>query len=153
VNGADLALFRAALATPLGTYYRIPTSEPNKGKKLYYEAPADENGGELELSDPAAYVNYLKFDLNANNLVTGKDSLLLWRFMGYAPVDYDMDGDVDQADFSHFQQCWSGTRLQRDSLCADADLDNNEYVNQADLDLFSGCASGPGIPADVGCLD
>ncbi|HSA26972.1 MAG TPA: hypothetical protein P5159_10595 [Phycisphaerae bacterium] len=148
VDAADVALFETALATPIATFSTGTTS------KEYFEAPSDGADGELESSAPAAYVDYLKYDLNCNALVTVKDRQILGRFLGKCIVDYDWDGDVDQVDFGHFQVCYTGAAQQgalAQIQCGDADLNGDGWVNSGDLDVFKGCFSGPAVAADPGC--
>jgi hypothetical protein len=121
----------------------------------YYEAATDGNGNPLETAtDKTAWVNYLKYDLNGNGLVTAKDKFILWRFLCYAPVDYDRDGDVDMDDFAHFQRCWTGPDVQQyDPACGDAKLDGDDDVDADDLTIFAQCARGANVPADSACMD
>lgn len=148
VDTADVELFKVALATPIRTFSTGTTS------LQYYEAPADTAEGELESSAPAAYVDYLKYDLNCNALVTVKDKQILGRFLDKCIVDYDWDGDVDQVDFGHFQACYTGA-AQQGALaqvhCGDADLNGDGMVNSGDLDVFKGCFSGPMVPVEPSC--
>ncbi|MBP7934146.1 MAG: hypothetical protein KA354_05800 [Phycisphaerae bacterium] len=148
VDAADVALFEAALATPIRTFSTGTTT------LAYFEAPSDGAEGELESSAPVAYVDYLKYDLNCNALVTVKDRQILGRFLGKSIVDYDWDGDVDQADFGHFQACYTGAAQQgalAQIQCGDADLNGDGVVNGGDLDVFKGCFSGPEVPVDPTC--
>lgn len=121
----------------------------------YGDMATDGAGNPLETAtDRNPWANYLKYDLNGNGLVTAKDKLLMWRHLGYAPVDYDRDGDVDMVDFGHFQACWTGTDIpQRNWMCGDAKLDWDDDVDPADLAMFIECASGPALPADPACMD
>jgi predicted aspartyl protease len=67
-------------------------------------------------------------------------------------VDFDNDGDVDQADFAFLQRCYTGPDLvQDDSLCAPALLDSDDDVDMQDLELFNGCATAPEIQAAADC--
>jgi hypothetical protein len=84
-------------------------------------------------------------------------------------ADVDDDGDVDQADFSVFQLCFTGPDvtvlppgLPEYCACLDhADDDNNSAtpptadgnIDSFDLSAFEKCASGPGIPANPSCGD
>lgn len=69
-----------------------------------------------------------------------------------APVDYDLDDDVDQNDYGHLQSCLSGSFVAPADDCVDADLDEDDDVDGRDLELFLGCWSGPAMPAVVECL-
>jgi hypothetical protein len=121
----------------------------------YYDAAVDNSGNPLETStDQATWLDYLKYDMNGNGLVTAKDQLLLWRHLGYAPVDYNRDGYVDMNDFAHFQRCWTGTDVRQvDFSCGDAQLDGDDDVDAADMQVFMDCAKGPRVAADVTCMD
>jgi hypothetical protein len=59
-------------------------------------------------------------------------------------ADFDLDGDVDQADFGVFQHCLSGSGVSYEPGCAAADLDANGAVDQKDFNLFWPCMAGPG---------
>jgi len=80
----------------------------------------------------------------------------------YSPfADTDADGDVDQADFSVFQLCYTGeggTIPLEPAYCDCFDVDGpggmpDGDIDQADLGHFEACASGPGIPDDPACDD
>ncbi len=74
-------------------------------------------------------------------------------FSALAPKpDFDHDGDVDLADFGHFQICMSGLNVeQNDPACLDARLDLDTDVDQGDFNIILGCLSGPNVPANPGC--
>ncbi len=70
------------------------------------------------------------------------------------PGDYDLDGDVDQADFGHMQSCFSGVeRPQNDAACRNTRLDSDSDVDLNDLQRFFDCRTAPGLPSDRACLD
>ncbi|MEP0841682.1 MAG: hypothetical protein HRF43_03095 [Phycisphaerae bacterium] len=66
--------------------------------------------------------------------------------------DTDGDGDVDQADYGRFQECFSGSGLYGPG-CACFDRNNDLVINGTDYLTFSNCASGPHIPASETCDD
>ncbi|MDM8008983.1 MAG: hypothetical protein QUV05_22820 [Phycisphaerae bacterium] len=67
-------------------------------------------------------------------------------------ADFDIDFDVDQEDFGHFQACISGPGIEQSaSACLDAKLDADEDVDRDDFELFAGCLTGPELPADPDC--
>jgi len=67
-------------------------------------------------------------------------------------ADFDGDGDVDQSDFGHLQDCYSGPGVpQNESGCTDARLDGDEDVDAADFGIFQGCMGGEGQPVPPGC--
>ena len=66
--------------------------------------------------------------------------------------DFDGDGDVDQADFSHLQLCLNGNVAPTDPACTDADLDKNGFVDVPDTLIFTDCLRGPGVPANPSCV-
>lgn len=69
-----------------------------------------------------------------------------------ARSDFDRDGDVDQMDFGHFQQCLTGpTIAQNQPQCLDSRLDDDNDVDQNDFGLFQQCLRGPGIPPPINC--
>lgn len=68
------------------------------------------------------------------------------------PGDFDLDGDVDQADFGHLQICMTGPGgSQTNPLCNDAKLDNDTDVDLDDIALFQRCMSGAGVLGDPNC--
>lgn len=145
----DVNLFLAALAVPVETFSYVSFS-----KTYYYEAPSDGAGTELKIANPAGFVNYLKFDLNNNGLVTPRDRRMLWRFLGLAPCDYDRDGDVDQGDYGVLQACYTGADTPvTDPACLIAPLDDDDDVDRDDVDIFEQCRSGPALPATPDCAD
>ncbi len=67
-------------------------------------------------------------------------------------ADFDMDGDVDQADFGHFQTCLSGPfTAQTDPACLNARFDTDPDVDDDDFNIFRQCMTGEGIPPDPEC--
>jgi len=68
-------------------------------------------------------------------------------------ADFDTDGDVDQNDFGHLQECLTGPGVpQEDPTCQDADLNNDGDVDIDDFGRLQGCMSGPNVPPDPLCL-
>jgi hypothetical protein len=68
------------------------------------------------------------------------------------PGDFDLDGDVDLADFGHFQRCLSGTSVpQNNPACQDARFDGDSDVDPSDFSLFQQCLSGADVPGDPFC--
>ena len=68
------------------------------------------------------------------------------------PGDFDEDGDVDQEDYAHMQECFSGTAVvQEDPACLDADFNGDLDVDLDDYGPFEDCFSGPNVPADLEC--
>jgi hypothetical protein len=89
-------------------------------------------------------------DLTGIRAVT--DRYTAAREVPITPGDFDFDGDVDQSDFGHLQDCYSGPGIsQLSESCQDALLDTDDDVDQNDFAIFQGCMSGAGIPADPGC--
>ncbi len=77
----------------------------------------------------------------------------VWGRAARCPMDFDLDHDVDQADFGHIQACLTGTGLaQNDPDCRDARLDGDADVDGADLAVFLNCFSGPGQPIALPCF-
>jgi hypothetical protein len=65
--------------------------------------------------------------------------------------DFDQDGDVDLADFLHFQGCFNGpNRPALGADCDGADLDSDNDVDLADFLAFQGCFNGPNRPPACG---
>jgi hypothetical protein len=66
--------------------------------------------------------------------------------------DFNGDGDVDQHDFGHLQQCFTGAAVpQNRPECAGAKLDNDDDVDANDFAIFQACMSGAGIIANPNC--
>jgi len=55
------------------------------------------------------------------------------------------DGDVDQEDFGHLQECFSGDGVLYEDGCGDADFDGDLDVDVEDFVMFQSCMEGPGI--------
>ncbi|HPD32493.1 MAG TPA: hypothetical protein PLL20_21070 [Phycisphaerae bacterium] len=67
-------------------------------------------------------------------------------------MDFDKDGDVDQADFGRMQACLTGVGvLQMDPLCDRTLLDHDDDTDADDLGIFRDCLSGPGLEPDPAC--
>jgi hypothetical protein len=68
------------------------------------------------------------------------------------PGDFDRDGDVDQEDFGHLQDCLSGPGIEQiDEGCVDARLDEDTDVDRDDVEIFISCYAGPRLPPAAGC--
>jgi hypothetical protein len=67
--------------------------------------------------------------------------------------DFNEDGDVDLADFSHFQACFNGPNrpYSFENGCADADIDGDGDVDLVDFSSFQACFNGPNRPPNAGC--
>ena len=66
-----------------------------------------------------------------------------WTFTtGHLPADFDIDGDVDQADFGYLQACISGAGVFLLPGCEMADLHPNGVVDQQDVAVFRNCIGG-----------
>ena len=63
--------------------------------------------------------------------------------------DFDLDGDVDQADFAVLQLCLDRSRLE--PACNAADLNFDASIGAGDVGLFIRCLSGPLRPYDPSC--
>jgi hypothetical protein len=71
-----------------------------------------------------------------------------------APPDFDKDLDVDQEDFGHLQECFTGASVPvTDPDCFDARLDADSDVDQDDLTIFMQCMSGPNNLANPACAE
>jgi hypothetical protein len=131
VNADDFNLFKAALATPIGTFTYLDTS-----KTYYFEAPT--NGDvvspvQLEIADPDAYVSYLKFDLNGNGLVTEKDIYLLSQFYPALLGDANVDGLIDVGDLGILAANYGGTG----KTWKQGDFNNDGVVDVGDLGILA----------------
>lgn len=70
-----------------------------------------------------------------------------------AAPDFDMDCDVDHADFEALDSCASGPAIPYDTGCGAKDLDGDGDVDQTDFGLWQRCFSGENIAADPACMD
>jgi hypothetical protein len=76
----------------------------------------------------------------------GSDLNDTWTFSPQ-PGDFNCDGDVDFADFLHFQECFNGpNRPPQLPTCSDAELDADADVDFADFLIFQQCFNGPNRP-------
>jgi hypothetical protein len=103
-----------------------------------------------------------RIDADGDNVVDGCDNCLATAAGVHVALngcatplsDFDRDGDVDQADFGHFQACYTGSgRPSNDPVCFDARLDADTDIDQNDFGIFQGCMSGAGVPATPDCGD
>ncbi|MBI4582378.1 MAG: hypothetical protein HY718_21970 [Planctomycetes bacterium] len=66
--------------------------------------------------------------------------------------DFDHDGDVDNDDVAHFEQCALGPAIpQTDPGCLDADFNYDGSVDSIDFATFQRCRSGAEELADLFC--
>jgi hypothetical protein len=61
-------------------------------------------------------------------------------------ADFDHDGDVDQNDFAHLQNCFSGSGLAYGPACANADVNGDGDVDSSDINAFLPCMAGADQP-------
>ncbi len=89
---------------------------------------------------PRSTTFYWRVDaVNGSAKTTGD----VWRFVTEtAPGDFDLDGDVDQSDFSFLQICISGRGEAFTPPCSSADLDGEGDVDDLDVTVFLGCMGG-----------
>jgi hypothetical protein len=117
------------------------------------QAVRDEDGvvnGVVDIVDFGP--NFSVFDVNYDGLVDGSDRPIV-PVDGHRPADFDLDRDVDQSDFGHFQACLTGPSFVPDAACEDADLDLDGDVDQDDFGVFQMCHSGPTVFASPACTD
>ena len=87
---------------------------------------------------------------------TAVSDVAMLSVSGLAPVpgDFDLDRDVDQQDFGHFQVCITGIAVpQLDPQCQDARLDEDEDVDFYDLQIMLGCMTAPGVEGSPSCAN
>ncbi len=72
---------------------------------------------------------------------------------GGAPVDFDLDCDVDAEDYDLFDACASGPGVAAAAGCQGADFDLDNDVDQSDFSTFQRCVSGENVPADPDCAN
>jgi hypothetical protein len=65
-----------------------------------------------------------------------------WVVRVTSRMDYDLDLDVDQADYGFLQRCMSGTGIGYETGCAPADLEPDGVVDGADFSQFLPCMVG-----------
>ena len=78
--------------------------------------------------------------------VTDNDSLTdtetVQITLTYPLGDFDLDNDVDQADFGVLQLCLSGPLVPVQDGCEPADLNSDDVVDQNDVSVFLDCMNG-----------
>jgi hypothetical protein len=74
-----------------------------------------------------------------------------WQVDAVYRADFDLDLDVDQADFGVFHACLSGSGFLYPEGCAAADLDADNDVDADDFGIFQACMGGPNIQPDPDC--
>jgi len=64
----------------------------------------------------------------------------------YVAADFDVDGDVDMADFTMLQQCFTGPTPTVPLCCVPVDLDCDDDVDLNDFARLQTCFNGPNQP-------
>lgn len=99
-------------------------------------------------------------DVFGSRMSAGGDIASPGRVVGYALCDYDMDGDVDLADFCVFVSCYLSEDYLADTSCGlipdgngfiSADADEDHDVDMLDFAVLASCYSGQGNPAEPLC--
>ena len=86
----------------------------------------------------------------------GNDTMTRTNYIQVNPIkaDFDTDGDVDQTDFGHLQECYTGPGAPiSDPNCESTDLDNDNDVDQNDFALIQQCISGANTPTEPICAN
>lgn len=112
-------------------------------------------GGGFELSGTIGQA-----DATTASLLTGGSYELtggFWIEFGpwctsFAAPDFDMDCDVDQADYDALESCASGPAIPHETGCEGKDLDIDGDVDQTDFSLLQRCFSGQNVAADPACM-
>jgi hypothetical protein len=142
---------------PLTVSFDASDSFDTDGTIVSYEWDFTDNGvyEQNNTSPTTSYQYPSKGAYTCRLRVTDNDSLtsetVVTITVRYATGDFDGDGDVDQKDFGHFQECYSGSgEEQTDPNCLDAILDGDGDVDGADFAIFEACMSGPGVAPTCG---
>ncbi|UCD28288.1 MAG: PKD domain-containing protein [Planctomycetota bacterium] len=130
--------------------------DPDGGAIVSYQWDFD-NDGTVDVTDITTNYEYrgnttfvAKLTVTDSDTLTGSTTVNIT--VNAAIADFNYDGDVDQEDFGHFQECMTGTGEGPPAIgCEDADLDNDDDVDMEDFTRFQDCMSGADIPADVNC--
>lgn len=124
------------------------THSVNMGQRFVLLAQGVIGGGPVSVPAPASgnfappgY--YMLFVVNAN----GVPSVSRIVRVGTTRGDFDVDDDVDLADFAAFQRCFG----QESAACTDARLDGDNDVDFEDFELLASCLNGPETPAGPNC--
>ena len=119
------------------------TEADQQDQQLIRQFIADEDAsdgvvdGRVELTDFA--LNFSVFDVNHNSVVDDLDEMLVSE-----PGNLDDDDDIDLADFTSFQECFSGSNIPYSPLeCGLADLDADGDVDGKDFRWFERALAGP----------
>lgn len=68
--------------------------------------------------------------------------------------DFDLDGDVDETDFGHFQECLSAILNSPIApACTNADFTRDSTVDASDFNVFVSCLAGANVKANKTCDD
>jgi hypothetical protein len=98
--------------------------------------------------------DYINDFVNQNNGLNTWPVVTIGSTEGrFARADFDKDNDVDQSDFAHLQECFSGDAFSYRPGCNAPDLDADGDVDSDDLMIFLSCMSGPGQPVNPNCAD
>lgn len=86
------------------------------------------------------------------NAYNGPQTITVHLVVDTVTPDFDHDKDVDQNDFGHLQECFTGPGIKvSNPECLDACLDTDEDVDSEDFAILQGCMSGTNVPAERDC--
>ncbi len=85
------------------------------------------------------------YALFAHDMASHYSSAVLISVM-IQPGDFDGDGDVDQSDFAHLQNCMTRSGDLYIAACEDADLNPDGSIDGLDLTVFLSCLGGANRP-------
>jgi PKD repeat protein len=130
--------------------------DPDGGTIDLYEWDFD-NNGTVDATGAITSHQYLgnqtyvaKLTVTDSDTLTGSTTVNIT--VNAAIADFDFDGDVDQENFGHLQECMTGTgNPQNDPDCLNARLDGDNDVDLDDFTVFEGCMSGANVPANPNC--
>lgn len=101
-----------------------------------------DSGGRIRAWTPGVESIGLSWSITVRANNCGGTDTESWRIVVRSRADFDGDNDVDQADFGHFQSCYSGMGQVAAPECLDADLEGDTDVDPQDFALFQSCMAG-----------
>jgi len=132
------------------------------GQWRSYEVPLDaspttQTGWRCTTVGSPSLANIQFLEIHADTWDSG--FTLWWDGVGFdlpptVPADLDQDGDVDENDYTIYEDCATAPGVGLPSVdCAVADFDGDNDVDQSDFSVFQRCVSGPGVSPPSNCAD
>jgi hypothetical protein len=138
VTSATLSWTSGSYATSRDVYFGTVTPGTFQGN----QASTTYDPGTLS----PATIYYWRID-EKNGSFTTTGAVWSFKTASVPRADFDGDGDVDQTDFGHLQNCFFvDISVPTSSGCEDADLTGSGNVDSADFTTFLPCFGGANRP-------